>query len=310
MPSQDELLKARKAAADPDAKRSAAIELLAATRSRQMIDAALYALERVTLEEADRPLLREKALYYFAHDDKDSGALLREKLLRLLSDLGHPDDADLYTRGVTVYERKPVNDTAQTCRAAALVGLATADRTAACRHAVRLLGEPDTSPLSGEPSLTALGVLIRFGETLPVYGFLLRQGRDCVARGYHEVVGKALASLGADFDPDLYAALAEPLLALDAPVVSMGVVDHVVEGRVDALYPLLERLITRTKDADLHRYAVLALAAARHDPLTGLLYQLARRRPLRYLRDYLEAVELSAHPERDALLAQLRDRLA
>lgn len=308
MPSQTSLLTRLKAASDPDEKRRVALELLAATRSRQMIDAALYALARVTLTEADRPVLREKALYYFDHDDKDSGALIREAFLRLLSDIGNTDDADLYAQGVLVYERKPVNDTAQTCRAAGLVGLATCDRTAACRHAVRLLGEPDTSPLSGEPSLTALSVLVRFAEVLPVYGFLLRQGRDFIARGNHEVVGKALASLGADFDPALYEALAAPLVALDAPVVSMGVVDYIVEGRVTALYALLEDLITSTKDPDLHRYAVIALAAARHDPLTELLYTLAKRRPLKLLADYVEAVELSAHPDRDDLLDRLARR--
>ncbi len=309
MTGQAALLQQLKDETDPAARRALALDLLAKTKSRQAVEAALHALKNADLGDEARPILREKTAYYFANPGKDSGATLREALIRLLAGIGHREDADLYQRGVRVYERKPLNDVTQTCRAAALVGLAMADRAACLRHAVRLLGEPDTSPLSGEPSLTAINVLARFDERLPIYGFLLLAGEGFVRRGLGELAGKALESLGADFPPDLYAALAEPFLAMDSPPVSAGVINHVVENRAADLYSLLADTIHGTRHADLRRFGLITVAAARDDTLTELLYEWAAVCPAHHVADTHEAVELSAHPDRDDVLAVLEKRL-
>ena len=307
-PTQTQLLEQLKAAPNPAARRARALDLLAATSSRQMVDEALYALEHVPPDESARPLLREKAWFYFEHPDRDSGGLLREQIARLLTAIAHPDDGDLYRTAVMVYEPKPVTDVAQTCRAAGLIGLATTDRAQACLHATRILGEPDTSALSGEPSLTAITVLARFDERLPIYAFLLRQGENFARRGMGEVVAQGFESLGEDFPVPEFTALAEPFIALDAPAVSAGIINSIVARRDEALFPLLTRILDDTRDDDLLYFGLMALAAARSDALTALLYQRAARCSRGDVRLYLEAVELTAHPDRDRVLAALEKR--
>lgn len=307
--TQAQLLAALKAATTPDEERSLALELLTLTNSRQMVDEALLVLEHLPLDESARPILRQKALHYFDHPEKDSGGLLRKSLIRLLSRIGHPDDADIYRAGLMVYELKPVTDVAQTCRAAALVGMATTNRSLACLHATRLLGEPYTSPLSGEPSLTALAVLARFDERLPIYAFLLRQGEDYARRGLGEVVGRAFELLGPDLPAPEFEALAAPLAVLDIPPASAGIITAVIERREPALYPFLNDLLDRTRHDDLVYFGLMALAAARDETLTALLYDRAARCSRSEVRHYLEAVELTAHPRREVVLAALEKRL-
>lgn len=308
-PSQAKLLEQLKSAPDPATRRALALDLLAVTQSRQMVDEALYALDHVALDETARPLLREKAWFYFDHADKDSGGLLREKLVQLLTRINHPDDVDLYQAATWVYEQKPVIDVAQTCRAAGLVGLATADQALACLHATRVLGEPDTAVLSGEPSLTAINVLARFDVHLPIYAFVLRQGEDFTRRGNGEVVGQAFESLGAAFPVTEFEALAEPFLALDAPAVSAGIINFIVARQDDALFTLLSRILDDTRDDDLLYFGLMALAASRDDDLTALLYDRAAHCSRGDVRLYIEAVELTAHRDREGVLTALEKRL-
>jgi hypothetical protein len=308
-PSQADLHKRMKASPDPDTRRGLALDLLAATRSRQMIDDALRVLDKLELNAEDCPILRDKLRYYIDHTGKDSGALIREQLIRLLGRIGDPADTHLFVLGARTYDRKPVSDTAQTCRAAALVALAGVDRTLACVHAARLLGEPDTSPQSGEPAITAISVLARFNEPLPVYAFILRQGMDFARGGMGEVVGRALELLGADFPPEEYADALAPILELDVPAATAGAINHIVNGRVAVLYPLLERILDETGNADLHYYGLVTLAAARDDTLTERLYACAKTCTPAQARDYLEAVELTAHRDREDVIAMLQKRL-
>ncbi len=308
-PTQTQLHERLKSATDPEERRTTALDLLAATHSRQMVDDAIRALERIPPDEGARPVLRAKTQFYFDHPDRDSGGLLREKLVRLLTAIGHPDDADLYRAAARVYELKPVTDVAQTCRAAALVGLASADRALACLHATRLLGEPHTSPLSGEPALTAIAVLARFDERLPIYAFLLRQGEAFTRQGIGEAVGQAFEQLGPEFPIPEFSALAEPFLALDAPAVSAGIINFIVARKDAALFPLLNRILDDTRDEDLHYFGLMALAAARDDTLTRLLYERAGQCARGDARLYLEAVELTAHRDREKMLAALEKRL-
>lgn len=307
--SQTRLLEHLKSASDSETRFALALDLLAVTQSRQMVDEALYALDHVPLDESMRPLLREKAWFYFDHPDKDSGGLLREKLVQLLTRIGHPDDVDLYRAATWVYEQKPVIDVAQTCRAAGLVGLATADHALACLHATRVLGEADTAVLSGEPSLTAVNVLARFEAHLPVYAFVLRQGEDFTRRGIGEVVGQAFEALGAEFPVTEFAALAGPFLALDAPAVSAGIINFIVARKDEALFPLLSRILDETRDDDLLYFGLMALAASRDDGLTMLLYDRAGHCSRGDVRLYIEAVELTAHRDREEMLDALEKRL-
>lgn len=310
--SQADLSRRLKQAADPAEKRDLALELLAATRSREYVDQALRALARddviALLGDAHRPVLRDKALYYFEHDDRDRGGLIREQITRLLMQVRHPGDVDLFCLGAETYYRQPVTDTAQNLRAAALVGLAGIDQALGCAYAVRLLGEPDTSELNGEPSLTSVKVLAVSGQVLPVYLFVLRLGQSFIANGQGEVVGKALEVLGGDLPPALYRPLAEQFADLDSPAASSGLLTAIVEARLEDLYLLLERIITATRHDTLHRFGVILMAAARDDVLTAMLYRLAKVAHNR-IENYIEAVELTSGEDRDDLLMTLERRL-
>lgn len=311
-PTQAALLKRLRAAQVPEDRRDHAIALLDVTRSRDKIDACLHALldddviER--LDDAQRPVLRAKAADYYEHPTRDRGGLIREQITRLLTAIGHPDDVELYVQGCGTYYRQPATDSAQNLRAAALAGLSSQDRDLACAYAVKLLGEPDTSTLNGQPSITAINVLAHHGQRLPVYQFVLRQGRDFIQRGNGEVVSRAIDVLGRDFPPALFAALAEDYVELDVPVALSGVVNAITTQRLAQHYPLLERIITRTQHAELRHYTLVMLAAARDDDLTALLYRLARTCSPTEAGDYAEAVELTSGDARDELLERLHAR--
>jgi hypothetical protein len=313
-PTQTELVQHLRQERDPARQCDRALALLAATRSREHVDLALRTLARedviAWLDDRHRPILREKAAYYFEHPARDRGGLVREQITRLLLRVGHPGDLDLYLQGVTTYHRQPETDSAQNLRAAALVGLAGVDESLAAAHAVRLLGERDTSPLSGEPSMTALAVLARLARPLPIYQFLLLAGERFLGEGKGEVVGRALEVLGAALPLPVYTDLAERFAGLDVPVASMGIITAITEERLEPLYNLLERIINETRDGELFRYGLIMLAAARDDTLTRMLYRLARISPRRHVSHCLEAVELTPESdERDELLRALRRRV-
>ena len=68
-------------------------------------------------------------------------------------------------------------------RLAGLSLLETIDVVLASYHCVRLLNDPYTSRMSGEPALSAVRFLANQGQFLPLYGFL-------VSNLLHKVVRK------------------------------------------------------------------------------------------------------------------------
>lgn len=315
LPSQADLirrLKDARAGGDPVQQREAALALLAVTFSREGVDLALSTLLRddviATLDNSHRPLLRAKAAYYFEQEARDRGGLIRESLLRMLIAIGHPEDRDLYLAGIRVYHRQPVLDSAQNLRAVALSGLFALDRELACAWAVRLLGEPDTSPLNGQPSITAITTLAAGGQILPVYHFVLRLGDSLISQGLGEVVSQALEALGRDLPRPLFEELAGHYASIDSPSALSAITHVVIEQHMTDLYPLVERVITTTRHDDLHAYILILLAAARDPALVALLYRLARTCPRGRVGHFVNAVELTLDAERDDVLALLAKR--
>lgn len=314
-PSQSDLiqqLKAARAGGDPNQQRDRALDLLAATFSREAVDLALHTLLHedviTTLDTTHRPTLHAKAAYYFEQDGKDRGGLIREAILRLLIAIGHPEDRDLYLAGLRVYHRQPVMDSAQNLRAVALSGLFALDRDLACAWAVRLLGEPDTSPLNGQPTITAMQTLLAGNQVLPIYHFVLRLGDAFISKGLGEVVSQALEALGRDLPRPLFEELAEYYANADSPSALSGITSAIVEQRISDLYPLVKRVITSTHHDDLHAYILILLAAARDPALVALLYRLARTCPRERIQHFINAVELTLGDEREDILALLAKR--
>ncbi len=285
-----------------------ALELLSTTIVRSHVEDALAVLKRSVLDDNARPTVRERYAFYAEHSDKDRGATQRENFVRLLVEIGHPDDLDIYLRAVNLYEGAPPMpqiDIAQKVRAAALVGIAAIDSDVAALYAVKLLGEvKDTSDFSGEPALTALNLLIRYERWLPIYQYALLV--DGYKAEYAEVVSRALESFPADFPVALYVGMARRFISRDQAVEQTGIIGYVVDQRRADLYPLLEQVITTTKNSDLHRYTVIQLAAARDPALNALLFTLAKRCSLEHVPHFIEALELT--PGSDEVLKLLRTR--
>ncbi len=313
MPTQAELFETLRRVTAAEARRDLALHLLERTNSRRYLDECLQALraERVrdTLDESHRPVLREKCLRFFKDSKRDKAGLLREGLTRLLVHIEHPDDADIYKLGVETYHFQPVDDVAQNLRAVALAGLAPIDPPLACLYATRFLGEPYTSVFNCEPAMTAIKVLVASNQRLPIYQFLLRGGGEMAQSARGELSGMALESLGDDFPFRLYEDLIELYQAIDQPTATMGIVNWIIEDRRQALYERLEDVILSTRDADLRRYGLVMMAAARDDELGERLLRMAQTARREDLPLFIEAVEICHLPQRDEALANLRRRL-
>ena len=311
--TQSELAEALRRAETAADKRDAALQLLARTNSRALLDECLRALGSppvlATLDESSRPVLRRKCLGYYAEPRRDKAGLLREALTRLLVHIAHPSDGDIFLLGVETYHLQPVTDVAQNLRAAALAGLAPLDSPLALLYAARFLGEEHTSVFNCEPAMTALDVLAAAEQHLPIYQFLLRAGESMARTGRGELVGKALESLGADFPVPLYAQLIAQYREIDQATASMGIINCVVEARQAALYDELESLIMQTKHVDLRRYGLVMMAAARDDDLSERLLRMARVARLDDVPLFIEALEICQHAARDELLDLLLRRL-
>ncbi len=303
----------------PANTRDAAIALLeTSTTRRQHIDTALEALRqpavRSTLTDAQRPPLRRLAQRYFSGaPSRDKGGMIREAVLKLLVHIGHPDDLDLYARGVWVVQLQPVTDTAQNLRGVSLAGLAAADPDSARWHATRLLGDPDTSVFNGEPAVTAVAVLAEMREWLPLYYFALNNGPALDSEGYGEAPARALEHLAPVLPAELYIDLAVRYIEAAARMSCTGIIDGAADAlKADADSPLIvlfERLLGDVQDEDLHRYAAIVAAGARVPPLTELLLSAAKLSPRAHLFNYIDALALVDHPARDDTLAALEKRI-
>jgi hypothetical protein len=290
------------------AARTLSLELLHKSRKREVIEAALRALENVELDDSARPVLREKIIAYMDNPGNDKTLFVREKIARMLTNVGSPNDTDIYRRGVNTYEIQPfLGEVAHNFRAVSLVGLGIADQDEGSLYATKLLSEIDsTSVFNGEPAVTAINLLFRQNKILPIYQYLLIGGLDALEVGHNEVVGKALESLGENFPVELYKSLTELFLPRDRAVVNMGIISHIVEHKVEPLYNIVEGIITQTRHDDLHHYGVVMLAASRDPDLIARLYALAKITPKHRIENFVEAVGLTPGEEKDDLLAFLK----
>lgn len=309
MPSQAEIFAQLKAADTPTNKRDLAFALLSQTNSRQYLDECLRILQQeaiiATLDDRHRPMLREKCLSYYDDSKRDKAGMLRESITRLLVHIEHPDDK----LGVDTYYLQPIDDVSQNLRAVALAGLAPIDLTLACIYATKFLGEDYTSVFNCEPAMTAVDVLVQANQRLPIYQFLLRRGAHMAMTKRGELTGKALESLGTDFPLNLYVELIDIYQALDMPTASIGIINYIIEERIDVLYDDLCDVIVSTRDFDLRRYGLVMLSASRDDDLTDRLLVMARLAKLADVPLFVEAVDVCNHPDRDTTLAQLKRRL-
>jgi hypothetical protein len=236
-----------------------ALRLVAKERNADTAIAAAAVLE----DAADE---RARAVVLTRYDDldqngarRDPGGAIRIALLRALAPIAWPDDAALFARAASTYEHR-FGEVAGDLRAAGVLGLSDVDRTLAGFHAVRLLHDQHTSPMSGEPAVTAARVLAAIGQPLPLYAVVIR---DSGLPG--EIVGECLRGL-TELPASLVSSLIDRYQDNRDEVVLLGLYDLLLQHPARAEFMSVVRDFLRTTNLiDLYRSLVATLIAGR-DP--------------------------------------------
>lgn len=236
-----------------------ALRLVAKERNADTAIAAASVLEAATDERARVVLLTRYEELDENGARRDPGGAIRIALLRALAPIAWPDDAALFARAASTYEHR-YGEVAGDLRAAGLLGLSEADRNLAGFHAVRLLHDQHTSPMSGEPAVTAARVLAAIGQPLPLYAVVIR---DSGLAG--EIVGECLRGL-TDLPASLVPSLIDRYRENRDEVVLLGLFDLLLQHPARAEFmPVVRDFLRTTTLIDLYRSLVATLIAGR-DP--------------------------------------------
>lgn len=261
----------------PDQARRAefARELLATTRTGEVLALAAAALEAFPLPSARADLATAYAEIDSAGAKRDPGGMVRAALLRALRSVATGDEVALFARAAHTYEPTPLDPGAPAVlRAAAIVGLSDLDQAVAAAHAARMLGESETartSTMNGEPAVTAARVLAYTGNAVALYLRLVSHPpalgeirAECV-RGLAGLPGDVLAE-----------AVAEELAhELDEGVL-VGYFDLIIAVRdAGPFLPALRKFLADTNRAEVFGYFAAAIVASRRDNLLEMLTSIA-----------------------------------
>ena len=227
--------------------------------------AALAAGEYAAL----RPLLLGK--FRYCADDparRDQGGGIRSLILHALRPLVWPDDIPLLERAASTYEFL-FGEAAGDLRAAALLTLNEVDDRLASFHCVRLLIDPHTSIMSGEPAATAVRILAAQGQPLPLYAYLIRE-----QAGVADVLAECLRNLG-ELPASLLPPLVERYIASDDEIVLLGLFDLLLARSDRAEYqPVFLDFLRATTLYNSYRYLISAIVASREEAFIADLARL------------------------------------
>lgn len=302
-------------AADPAEGAAYATSLLS-ERSTRLLEAALAVLERApngALPADARAALRDLYERLDANGPRDdAGGTLRAAIVRLLRRLARPADADLFERAALTFEFQPPGREEVTAmlRATALAALNALDDDLGASYAARLLVDAYTSPMSGEPALTAARVLAAQGQWLPLYAYAAGDGRR-----QPEVLSECLRAL-TRLPAPLLADLVDRYIEGDDELALVGLFDLLFDhpdGEAHAAR--LAAFLGETRHYGAHRYLCALIVARRSEVLLPALIALAEeeRDPHKWesLAEALSLLDGSGRGGRrvDAALRRLRARM-
>lgn len=251
-----------------------ALELLGTERDLGVVGAAAEALAAVA-DASTRPGLRRVFAALGAEPTKrDPGCHTRMALLRALRPIATPEDTLVLALACETYEYLPTGggpeEVAQGLRGLALVILAEVDEILAAFHAARLLVDPRTPRMSGEPAATAARTLAAQGHLLPLYGYALGGG------GVPEVLAECLRGLE-DLPASLLPAVIELHLGSEDETVLLGLFDLLLSPRHrGAGVGIALDYLRETDRLDLARYLATTLVASRDAEIVARLEGLER----------------------------------
>ncbi len=303
-------------AGDPAAQTALAVRVLANQPEAQAARAALDVLRERPTPTARPALLRCFAFYAANGVRRDAGGYLRAAIVSALRPVAQPEDVPLFEQAATTYEFLPPGRSEETwlLRSAALVALNELDSELASYHAVRLLADRYTSPLSGEPALTAIRLLAAQNNRWPLYYYLLHlyahPGRP--TEPVPEVVSECLKSL-AGVPPSLLPELIERYGTASDEVVLVGLIDLLLAyPEAATAQDFIAQFLRAAQQPGAYRYLVARLVAERGSPLRpALIEAAAHERDPRRLGVLAEALALGqADPALKAALAGVRRQLS
>jgi hypothetical protein len=267
-PPNPRVLRLRELAGDPAAQAALATEIVAQEKDAAAVRAALEVLARRP-NAAARPALLQRYDYFSADGvRRDAGGYLRAALLGALRPLARPEDLPRLEQAATTYEFLPPgrSEEGALLRATALPLLSDLDPELAAYHAARLLVDPHTSRLSGEPALTAVRVLAALGNRWPLYSFALHP--FCppgLAVPVPEVLSECLRNL-AGMPASRLPELIDRWGQVEDEVVAVGLMDLVLEyPALEAARAYVDRCLRAPALPAAYRYLVACLVA-RPDP--------------------------------------------
>jgi hypothetical protein len=250
----------RALAADPSAQTALALSIVAGDRDSLNLRAALEVLQAHPVGQARDVLL--EAFAYFMADGvrRDAGTYLRSAILHALRPVATPEDLPLLEKAAATYEFLPPgrSEEAVLLRSTALVLVNELDDKLGALHSVRLLADRHTSPLSGEPALTAVRVLAAGERFEPLYYYALHQTAP-----QSDVLSECLRSLSG-LPEALRQELVEKYGDTDDEVVLVGLLDMVLDSRDGSRF--LAGFLAKTRQLAVYRYLVTRLVAAHQEP--------------------------------------------
>lgn len=266
---QEKLQQLRALAADPREQAAYAVTLLDQRNGAETVLTALQALQRTPQATARDPLWQLYHYYSERGQRQDPAAYLRAAIVRALREIVLPADiaqlADV--TNTFVFPPPDFKEEGAMLRSTALLALSELDDDLGRYHAVRLLANEHTDPMSGEPALTAAKVLAAHNEILPLYFYVMQDG----ARTLPEVVSACLSNLvtlRADLAPGLIARYQEST----NEVILVGLFDLLLNHQDGPQgIAFLEQFLGHSTLFDAYRYLVVTMATSGKPAILDLL---------------------------------------
>jgi hypothetical protein len=272
-------------ATDPAEAVAFAIELIGLRREHRVLEPALAALGDGP-PAAARPPLRARYRDLAENGDRvDQDCALRVAIVRALRGLDSRSDDDVAEDAIRTVQLRLGVDVAQALRAEGLLLLTESSPERADLLAAALLLDPHTSTFSGEPAVTAMRVLARRGQLLPIWSVAHRP--EVMASAYlsgrtvADALAQAFASLRAlPADLQLEALRAHLVHARgtgeEGEAVALVVAEAIVLNELAEGYGLVIDLLAESPNLNLYRYLVLTAARSRDPALRAVLERLGR----------------------------------
>ena len=293
-------------ASSPPEQISFALKLIETDQSLSVVLAAAEILGDAVLPQAYAPLLKQYAHFDTDGVKRDPGGFVRAAILRALRPLLRPTDIDIMEHAVTTYEFMPPrrSEVAILIRSNALLALNQIDTDAASYHAVRLLSDPFTSDMTGEPALTAARVLASQGNLLPLYYHVLYAQNPI-----SELLVEELRSLR-NVPPSALEAVIDKYRASEDEMILTGLFDLILSLPASSRYSDEPRRFLRTTSSlDVYRYVVTEIVAAHKEHLPTLIEVATAEQDSRKIRILIEALALLSADRRAIDTVRVLERL-